>query len=1382
MQNPENTTSSSSTSDKSSWMRRIIKGFITLIIIGCLSVAALHLPAVQTRLIPLILKKPLASAGFKLDFRTLHINIFTGELTGRGLHVLSIGEMPWLDVTVDSIEMDFAMLTMLNTPSITSLKIHRPFVTLRPSQIPESEPSDESGGELPGFVLAEISISEGRFEIDPPHPEEFGMVLEGIAVDGSLDLAPFISQGDIHAQSMVLSGPAPLKTTGETQLNFHLTGGGSGTGTLHSEIESNSLESTFTVKDLLGDLSYATELSLKGAPEDVLNALGITDLVKGHVTLSADVNGGTSGLDEFELILEGDAFSMAGIPVADFGLTGRFPDFKSLTAELTAHAAGGELTVSTAGVMIPDPDNFHVLAEIKDVNITDIAPLKSNLPGVTGRADSSIDLIFDSWEPDGIRGILTLHSKDARFTQDDKTIQSAITVKAALDRSQLDISDLNLESEIFNGQITGGYDMNTGGFNLESDIQFSDLSPALTFAGLQGSGAGQMKIDGSGTFSDPHLNGFIRLRDVEILEYECHIPVLDVEIIDRRFTFTAPGINYSGVTGNVDVTGNAVKNDTRLTWDLATDLTGLKYQKISAPDLNASLVLSDGIDLTVRSADQQLEGTFNYVDENAFTGNIVLNGFNLAMFRPVLPDNMQDSAGTLTGNINIKKDDLVDLPVVTCEIAGLDAATGKLHVWNTEPFVAAFEDNKIVVSSFQLETSGNGRIVTDGTVDLTTKEMAVHMVMDFPDLSSMDSFMENARGKVTGNFTLGGTFDHPSPQGNLSVQNLHLAGIDTESMQMVITETIPGEPIRVKLTVNGFQWDELIVSESIVQCDIDGPDLRLSTRLFDGQLTMESTLNLTGEMPFSADITLNGFDLEPIFSWMAPDFETGGNLSGTCGVNGFIEDPERMRATIDLSQAALTAQAVALRNKSPVIIRLDDGIVSFDSFNLEGAANRINVTGNIPLSDPGDPMETNDPGTDTGLIIRSTLALKTFLPVLDDLDRFEGDVNGDFRVVHSLSDPEIFGEFTLENGAVNGANFPELQNINGKAVFKGETIQLDPLTATMGTGTLRVTGEIPIQSSGRSKMDLTIKGHNLEMDLGSEFDMVSDVDLMVAYQNSLPLIKGSIDINDALYTPEFNLMELLASITNATVDFERSFDFGQKESKPGILDVAIIIPDSLNVQSGFLDIVTGGNLRVEGPWNNPVIKGIIKLPNGSFSILGAEFEIITGTVHFSDPYQIDPDLNIVAVTEKDGDEITLKITGKTSQANLALSSSSGLSQEQILRRLAGMDGESSGDGWDDALMDAAKRAVAEKFTQALGERTDLIIVPFPVTEDSEEMIFGIGKKVGDKVTVMYYKSADTNAGDTIVVTYEMTSDTTLRVKQNSDDSISGGVSHQITFN
>ena len=76
----------------------------------------------------------------------------------------------------------------------------------------------------------------------------------------------------------------------------------------------------------------------------------------------------------------------------------------------------------------------------------------------------------------------------------------------------------------------------------------------------------------------------------------------------------------------------------------------------------------------------------------------------------------------------------------------------------------------------------------------------------------------------------------------------------------------------------------------------------------------------------------------------------------------------------------------------------------------------------------------------------------------------------------------------------------------------------------------------------------------------------------------------------------------------------------------------------------------------------------------------------------------------------------------------------------------------------------------------------LIIVPFPDTDDTAEMVFGIGKKVGDKITVMYYVSGKADAGNAISMTYELSPDTMLHVRQNSDDSISGGVSHQITFN
>ena len=131
---------------------------------------------------------------------------------------------------------------------------------------------------------------------------------------------------------------------------------------------------------------------------------------------------------------------------------------------------------------------------------------------------------------------------------------------------------------------------------------------------------------------------------------------------------------------------------------------------------------------------------------------------------------------------------------------------------------------------------------------------------------------------------------------------------------------------------------------------------------------------------------------------------------------------------------------------------------------------------------------------------------------------------------------------------------------------------------------------------------------------------------------------------------------------------------------------------------------------------------------------------------------------------------------------MLLSSESGKSHTEIMALLLGQD-LSSGDGdLTTMALDYAKQAAARAAAQAIGTRTDLIIVPFPNKLENENLLVGVGRHLGEKWRVMYYFAEKSEEGDVIEVEYLMNPKTNLNVRQNQDGSISGGVRYREIFN
>lgn len=97
-------------------------------------------------------------------------------------------------------------------------------------------------------------------------------------------------------------------------------------------------------------------------------------------------------------------------------------------------------------------------------------------------------------------------------------------------------------------------------------------------------------------------------------------------------------------------------------------------------------------------------------------------------------------------------------------------------------------------------------------------------------------------------------------------------------------------------------------------------------------------------------------------------------------------------------------------------------------------------------------------------------------------------------------------------------------------------------------------------------------------------------------------------------------------------------------------------------------------------------------------------------------------------------------------------------------------------------MDYAKHAAARAAAQAIGARTDLIVVPFPVRHENENLLVGVGRQFGDRWKFMYYFGEKSEEGDVIELEYELNPKTDLRFRQNQDGTVSGGFRYRHTFN
>lgn len=107
----------------------------------------------------------------------------------------------------------------------------------------------------------------------------------------------------------------------------------------------------------------------------------------------------------------------------------------------------------------------------------------------------------------------------------------------------------------------------------------------------------------------------------------------------------------------------------------------------------------------------------------------------------------------------------------------------------------------------------------------------------------------------------------------------------------------------------------------------------------------------------------------------------------------------------------------------------------------------------------------------------------------------------------------------------------------------------------------------------------------------------------------------------------------------------------------------------IDVDGMGLDSEWRGDIILRGTTADPRIGGEARVIRGSYSFAGTRFELTRGRIAFDESVPIDPRLDILAETRRDGLDVTVSVRGNAMTPEIAFSSDPALPEEEILSRL-----------------------------------------------------------------------------------------------------------------
>ncbi|OQY52889.1 MAG: hypothetical protein B6230_01790 [Desulfobacteraceae bacterium 4572_89] len=525
---------------------------------------------------------------------------------------------------------------------------------------------------------------------------------------------------------------------------------------------------------------------------------------------------------------------------------------------------------------------------------------------------------------------------------------------------------------------------------------------------------------------------------------------------------------------------------------------------------------------------------------------------------------------------------------------------------------------------------------------------------------------------------------------------------------------------------------------------------------------------------------------------------TQGNIALIADINGSFKEPD-FNALVDLSNIAYDGTRAGIKFSSlngNIMVTPDKISINAQiDINLQHDPMESQKTGKLPVQEIPikniiADLNLNDPGI--SVLMDKTIDLKASFdlensdydlginfhktplePLFKNLGfyKVKGEMNGHLtskgktnialpeEIIHGLK--QATGELScsadikgsLEKPDFNavvtltdlGYPIPQagtsISNLNGRIKVSKDMLKIENIAADIDSGSLGIDGEIGLRDFKPKKASLKFTGNNIALELPDTAKIEFNYDLNFSGTREKSDLSGTFILDKGEYYKDFtfDLAEAMGGKKRETSTPKDKNNTPAPLIENTSLNIDVDYKDPFIVDNNLAFILIEPNINIIGTAANPIITGRTKIVEGTIIYLKKEFEIEKGIIDFSNPYKIDPDIDLAAKIQVRDWTINLEVSGKTENLKFRLFSQPEETHKDILSLLiAGKTtkelGKGQGGSYTSILTDKASDIIGE----TVEESTPLD--SFKVGYDdsgSEGVNVTLGKKLSKRLEVLY---------------------------------------------
>lgn len=568
---------------------------------------------------------------------------------------------------------------------------------------------------------------------------------------------------------------------------------------------------------------------------------------------------------------------------------------------------------------------------------------------------------------------------------------------------------------------------------------------------------------------------------------------------------------------------------------------------------------------------------------------------------------------------------------------------------NAEGIYFRLAPDEYLIESAVFKESNEGIIEIRGYWDRINDDMQFGLYLENISFAPFKQFMQQ-------DFNFSGTVDADFEVAN-PISDPHL-DVDLRGKALEIN-TIPLGDVHCafQYAEEALLIDEFKMSYGESTLDIDG-DIAVSWKSTGN----EEQLSILQESLADLKIYWKNIRLENYFGPFKLPKPPKGDVSGHLFLAGTIMDPRGELVLIgkNMNYNKFTSDSlnlIARMNRDSLVVeRLD---LNLNDTHLSGTGwHLINLDfQKMDSIFSGYPFRLN--------LVSKDDEIKFIGNILDQVERIEGPYEASFTLGGTFEKPALInGYFRMEDGKMILSRIRNpITELDIDATIDSSVMVINSLSAyayketdfwddaiglfnslfraargeTRRKGGLYGEGKILLDDLTHPEIDLSLNAYELYLDYfieNTNFIITTD-DLKIFGRDTIA-VEGNIIIDEGNYIVDVDNLKKNIYLESSTV----------QQNRPTTWNLDLTIPGNFNISSSELDLLNNfkfeimGDLRTIQEANAPKmdLTGHLEIISGKYGSWGQNFGIKTGTIDFTDPNVINPDIDIAA-EKRTGDYI-----------------------------------------------------------------------------------------------------------------------------------------------